>query len=401
MQKKNLWLLLFIYIAATAISYGVFHFMGKSAIANTQNQTDQTADEEAETDTENQVLAVDPKEAKDQVCPLDGKMFTKTEKDAWEKRRPLAVMIENHPDARPQSGLSKADVVFEALAEGGVTRFMGVFYCDVQKDDTKLAPIRSARTYYIDWASGFNLPLYVHVGGANVEGPANALGQLGDYGWAGQNDLNQFSIPYPTFVRDYNRLGTKEIATEHTMVTSTEKLWTYAADKRGWTNLTPTRIVGKKTVGGEDWKADYTPWSFQDGKANPSSQQKIAFNFWDGFDTYGVRWEYDPSTNSYKRFLANEPHLDLNSNQQIAVKNAVILFTDEKGPIDDHKHMLYRTTGTGDAWIFQNGQMIQGKWFKKDREDQLTFKDDKGKDLQFVRGEIWISVLNKGTKVSY
>ena len=113
---------------------------------------------------------------------------------------------------------------FEAVAEGGVTRFMGLFYCAVQAQDTTLAPVRSARTYFVDWASGFNRPLYVHVGGANHQGQQNALGQIADYGWALENDLNQFSIGYPTFVRNAARLD-KEVATEHTMETTTEKLW--------------------------------------------------------------------------------------------------------------------------------------------------------------------------------
>jgi hypothetical protein len=397
MSKKSLIILLVLYVLATGVTYA-----GLRVIKKTSAAPQQTASTDQNTQTDDggtKVLTIAPTEAKNQVCPLNGQMYTQTEKTAWEKRRPLAVMIENHPEARPQSGLSKADIVFEALAEGGVTRFMGVFYCDVQAEDTILAPIRSARTYFVDWASGFNLPMYVHVGGANTPGPADALGQLTDYGWTGANDLNQFSVGYPTFVRDYNRVPGKDLATEHTMVTSTEKLWA-VADKRGWTNLSPVKTVGKKTTGGEDWKAVYTPWTFQDGKAT-GSVNTISFQFWDGFDQYGVKWDYDAATNSYKRTMAGEPHLDLNNQKQITAKNVIILLTDEKGPIDDKKHMLYRTTGTGDALIFQNGEAIKGKWSKKDRTSQLMFKDDKGKDLQFVRGLTWISTVSLKTKVTY
>jgi hypothetical protein len=398
MSKKSLLLLLILYVLSTGITYASLGVLKKPLASNTQNSTDDSQNNQVD-DGGTKILAIAPTEKKDQVCPLNGNLYTTTEKDAWEKRRPLAVMIENHPEARPQSGLSKADIVFEALAEGGVTRFMGVFYCDVQAEDTTLAPIRSARSYFVDWASGFNLPLYVHVGGANMPGPADALGQLTDYGWTGANALNQFSIGYPTFVRDYNRIPGKDLATEHTMVTSTEKLWAVGV-KRGWTNLTPVKTIAKKTTGGVDWKAGFTPWSFQDGKTS-GSVNTISFQFWDGYDDYGVKWDYDAATNSYKRVMASEPHVDMNNQRQITAKNVIVLLTDEKGPIDDKKHMLYRTTGTGDALIFQNGQAIKAKRAKKDRTAQLTFKDDKGKDIQFVRGLTWISTVSLKTKITY
>lgn len=399
MTKQKLIILLVLYLVSTGAAYGISSFMSREKTANVDGSSTAApvAEEEAAT---GQLLTISPSEPKDQPCPLNGKLYTATERDAWEKRRPLAVMIENTPDARPQSGLARADIVFEALAEGGVTRFMAMYYCDVQVEDTTLAPIRSARTYYIDWASGFNLPMYVHVGGANTPGPSNALGQLGDYGWNGQNDMNQFSIGYPTFVRDYNRIPGREVATEHTMVTSTEKLWAVAA-KRGWTNMTPERKVGRNTVGGQDWKDGYTPWPTADDQPASAPKSPISYEFWDGFSTYAAKWEYDPSTNSYKRFTANEPHLDQNTSQQVMAKNVIVIFTEEKGPINENKHMLYKTTGSGDAIVFMNGEAVPAKWNKKDREAQLTFTDAKGKPLSLARGLTWISNVAIKTDVTY
>jgi len=66
---------------------------------------------------------------KTEECPLNGGLFSKPEQAIWEKRRPIAIMIENHADSRPPSGLSRADVVYEAVAEGGITRFLAIFYC--------------------------------------------------------------------------------------------------------------------------------------------------------------------------------------------------------------------------------------------------------------------------------
>ena len=398
MSKQHLLVALAVYIVSAAGAFAAFSYFGPTASGS------QTADTTTGGKTDGQtalgsLLTINPGEAKNQPCPLNGQMYTATEKAAWEKRRPLFVMIENTPDSRPQSGLSKADVVFEAVAEGAITRFGAMFYCGVQADDAILAPIRSARTYYIDWASGFNRPMYVHVGGANVPGPSDALGQLGDYGWNGQNDINQFSVGYPTFVRDYNRLGDREIATEHTMVTSTEKLWAVAT-KRNWTNMTPAVKVGKTTTTPADWKAGYKGWSFEDGKS-AGTVSSISYEFWTGYKDYAVSWQYDSAKNAYARSQGGAPHTDLEGSRQIMASNVVILFTTEKGPINEKKHMLYGTTGKGEALVFKNGEAIKATWTKKDREGELMFVDAKGKDLVLNRGMVWVSVLATGSTVTY
>jgi len=397
MKKSTLLLVLGLYLVSSLVSFGFFSYFGSSdSLATTV-----APDSEAETETLlSELLEIGPDEEKDQACPLNGKYYTQTERQAWEKRRPLAVMIENHPEARPQSGLSEADVVFEAIAEGGVTRFMGIFYCGVQRFDTTLAPVRSARTYFIDWASGFNRPLYVHVGGANLPGPADALGQLSDYGWVGENDLNQFSIGYPTFVRDYNRVEGKEVATEHTMVSTTEGLWE-VGEERGWTNLSRERKYGRKTIGGDDWQDDFEPWAFQDSQPEAGQVREIAYDFWSGYGDYSVRWEFDADSNSYKRFMGGESHIDLNNNKQIQAANVIVLLTTEKGPIDEKKHLLYGTTGSGDALLFKNGEVEEATWTKKTRTDELDFVDDRGKQVPLARGLTWISVVSKDTEVTY
>lgn len=398
MKKKPLVIALVLYVISAAVSFAVFSAVSGPSTANIDTQVPgETADGQTALGL---LLQIDPNAPRNQQCPLNGQMYTDAERQAWEKRRPLAVMIENTPDARPQSGMSDADVVFEAVAEGGITRFLGLFYCAVQVQDTTLAPIRSARTYYVDWASGFNLPMYVHVGGANVPGPTDALGQIGQYGWNGQNDINQFSVGYPTFVRDYNRVPGKDIATEHTMVTSTEKLWEVATD-RGWTNMSPTRQVGRQTVPGTDWKAGFESWAFSDGNPGAGSVNTISYDFFGEYPDYAVTWMYDPATNSYKRTQGGEAHTDLNDGAQVTAKNVVILFTEEEGPLNEKKHMLYGTTGTGDVLIFQNGQVIEGTWSKPTRESELVFKDAKGQPVQMVRGLTWISVLADGAEVQY
>lgn len=403
MNKKLLLTILGIYVVSTVTSYGVFATFADTPVLQSILLTDGTkraADEFIEEETKlAQLLKIDPSAPKDQECPLSGKLFTQAEKDSWEEKRPLAIMIENSPDSRPHSGIGSADIVFEAIAEGGVTRFMGIFYCDVQAYDTIIAPVRSARTYFVEYASGFNYPLYVHVGGANIPGPANALGQIGDYGWNLENDLNQFSIGYPTFVRNANRLD-RDVATEHTMESTTEALWEVAAD-REWTNLSPERRYGRTTIGGDDWKDGYDGWVYQDSPGEIGSTSNIQYEFWDGFSEYGVEWQYNSQTNGYKRVMAGEPHIDLNNDKQVEASNVVVLLTTEKGPIDELKHMLYTTIGTGNALIFKNGEAIKANWSKKTREGELNFTDRKGEPIEFARGLTWISVADKATDVTY
>ncbi|OGJ16039.1 MAG: hypothetical protein A2632_01695 [Candidatus Pacebacteria bacterium RIFCSPHIGHO2_01_FULL_46_16] len=398
MQKKFLWLVLGLYLVSAIGSFGAFSYFVPTTTMRTSESA--TTDDVEEPTLLASLLTINPSDPRDQACPLNGAYYTQQERAAWEKRRPLAVMIENSPDARPQSGLSQADVMFEVMAEGGVTRFMGIFYCGVQANDTILAPVRSARTYFVDYASGFNLPLYVHVGGANLDGPADALGQISQYGWALENDLNQFSIGYPTFVRNGDRLKGKEVATEHTMQSSTELLWE-VADERSWTNLSPERKIGRKVVAPEEWSAGFTPWTFSDEAVDSGSVTKIAYEFWTGFDQFAVEWQYDTATNMYQRVMAGEPHIDLNSGKQIAAANVVVLLTTEKGPINELKHMLYTTTGTGKALIFHNGEAITAKWNKKTRESQLRFTDSAGKDVPLARGLTWISIVDTTTEVTY
>ncbi len=394
MKKNQPWLYLIpVVVLLGAFLAGNFIFKPQKKVAT------QTTPEPVAEDTG--LLDIDASAPRDQICPLNGVMYTQAEKDAWSTRRPLAVMIENTPDARPQSGLSYADIVFEAVAEGGITRFMPIFYCGVQNEDVTLAPIRSARTYYINLASGFNRPMYVHVGGANFDGTpeTHALNQLSDYGWTGENDINQFSVGYPTFIRDYNRVPGKELATEHTMTTSTEKLWA-VAEKRGWTNMSPELTVGRKTIESSDWLDGYTGWTFVDGAAKGSAQT-VSYSFWSGMNNYDVKWQYDPSTNLYTRYTGGNVHTDLENGEAITASDVIVMFAKESGPLNEVKHMMYDVIGKGDAIIFHNGAAEEITWSKKTRESELEFFNEDGDAIEMTRGKIWVSVLAIGTDVTY
>lgn len=334
-------------------------------------------------------ITEEPDEPKTEECPLNGSMRTKKAKDNWVTRRPLSVMIENHTEARPQSGLSSADIIYEAVAEGGITRFMGVYYCNLS--DIQIGPVRSARTYFLDWLGEYDA-LYAHVGGANTPGPADALGQIIKYG---VKDLNQFSIGFPTFWRDYQRLG-RPVATEHTMYSTTQKLWEIGA-KRGWVTADAT---------GKTWDSNFIKWKFKEDAAGSGQPvvSNINVEFWQGYSDYAVTWGYDNTCNCYKRKNGGAEHLDLNTNQQMSTKNIAVQFERESHANDGYEgnaHLLYGTTGSGKALIFQDGKAIEGKWTKASRMARSKFTDNKGSEISFNRGLIWVQTVPEGARVSY
>jgi len=372
-----------VYLASAGLSYGAFRFLGGGDRLLSPVDI-----------TPGSGFKIDPNAPKTEACPLTGVLFSKAERQIWEQRRPLTVMVENHEESRPQSGLSKADVVYEAVAEGGITRFLAVFYCGAAAEEVTIGPVRSARTYFMDFASEYgDYPLYTHVGGANIPGPANALGQIGDYGWLAKgNDLNQFSLGFPVFWRDYERIG-HPVATEHTMYSTTEKLWE-VAQKRGLTNVDDE---------GNKWDATFSQWQFkEEAKLDERGEvARVEFSFWENNPEYAVRWEYQKDNNNYLRFNNGQSLKDLNNDSQLQAKTVIIQLMKEKGPIDEVKHILYTTLGSGQALIFQDGQVIEGTWIKAKRQSRTKFTDSSGKEISLNRGPIWIEIVPVGGKVKY
>jgi len=353
-------------------------------------------------------LNIDPGEPKVAECPVNGEMFTKTEAGVWETRRPIVAMIENSVDSRPQSGLSKADIVYEAVAEGGITRFMGVFYCGIAAKNTLIAPVRSVRIYFANLAAEYNTPVFVHVGGANCgagdvgKGTCEsdkrvlALEALAKFGWRvrGGNDLDTiFDAGYPELRRDENRLGAdRDIAVEHTMVGDTFHLYK-EAETRGFTGS-----WGKEKT----WAAGFDSWLFTDGKPSASPDAvEISFGFWDGYHDFDVKWVYDKQLNAYKRFMGGSPHLNLEDKEQITVSDVIVQYVPEIATGDKSKHLFYDVVGTGKALVFNNGTVTEATWKKTDVFSHTKFSDAKGKELEFVRGKMFVEIVPKGNSVDY
>lgn len=388
-MKKIFILGFVVYLIAAGASYAVFS-QKNPASTNTTGESS-NSENLGEVTNDYEALTFDPNAPKTEPCPLTGVKYGADQRQWWEAHRPLGVMIENHLEARPQSGLFAADVIYETVAEGGITRFLAVYYC---QDAGIVGPVRSARTYFLDFISEYgDYPLYAHVGGANTPGPANALGQIGDYGWNGYNDLSQFSIGFPTFKRDQSRLG-REVATEHTMYSVTTKLWDVGA-QRGLTEVDKD---------GNAWDESFTPYSFKDAPAEGSrpASQVINVDFWND-PNYTVTWTYNPENNTYLRENGGVEHIDRNPNEQLQTTNIIVLYMTEANANDGYPgnaHLLYGTTGSGDATVFMDGEEISAQWSKPKRTSHLEITDTSGKEITFTRGKLWFMVQPIGSEVT-
>lgn len=378
LKNKRVWLFaLVLYLLATGVSFLLFT---KSPLASKLSSPVPPP-----TVSSTGQITFDQALPKTQACPLNGELYSKQQEQWWQKHRPLGVMIENHEDARPQSGINEADVTYEAVAEGGITRTLNFFYCQAP---AQVGPVRSARTYFLDWASEYgDHPLYAHVGGANTPGPADALSQIDQYGWDNYNNMDQFSIGFPTFWRDYNRLG-HEAATEHTMYSTTDKLLAVAA-QRGLTNLDKE---------GTPWDKGFVPYAFVDdapASARPASEL-VHLEFWSGYTAYFVDWKYDPATNLYMRNNGGKSHIDRDTNKQLSAKTIVVMYMAESHANDGYEanaHLLYADKGTGKAAVFMNGKETKGAWSKGTRTDRTVISDSSGNPIKFVRGKLWFEIL--------
>lgn len=277
------------------------------------------------------------------------------------KRPVTAVMIENSVDARPQSGLKDAGVVFEAVAEGGITRFVALFQ-DTQPD--YIGPIRSIRPYYIDWFLPFDASI-AHVGGS----PKG----LSDLKSLNAKDLDQFANS-----GSYTRV-TQRYA-PHNVYTSIAKLNELEA-KKGFTSANFTGFERKK-------EAPATTLT-----ANVIDLKISSTNF-------NVHYDYEGASNSYKRSVGGKPHTDEKSGAQLAPK-VVVAVVMQRGIDGDGQHTNYTTTGSGKVYVFQDGVVTEGTWSKASRSAQWTFVDANNKPLAFNPGQTWFSMVDTPGSVTY
>lgn len=272
-------------------------------------------------------------------------------------RHPLGVIIENTPDARPQSGLEKASIVYEAETEGGITRFLAIFGPNGGGND-EIGPIRSARSFFVDWIQEYD-GYFAYAGQALDAGQKIAAERVLDLsGYEGGSRTN------------YNG-----VASEHTLYNKLANLYDQAKNKK--------------------YSADakFTSLQFKDEAPleNRSVQNQITVGY-DG--NYKVIWSYDKESNIYKRSLGVNPHTMRHGNTQLKAKNIIVQVVN-RSPLalpGAKPTFKFQTTGSGKGIVYLDGKSFDVTW-KKEGKSRTKFYDKDGSEVKFNRGVTWYEIV--------
>ena len=288
-------------------------------------------------------------------------------------KRPVAVMFNNLKKALPQIGVSQADVLYEVVAEGGITRIMGVYQNLEGTGD--LGSIRSARDYYVSLACGHDA-IYIHAGGSPQAYDAFES-------W-GVTHIDFVNGPYGDMCwRDPERR--KNAGLEHSLLTSSEKVLAQM----------PSRFRLEHEEGYQ------VGWTFE--KEAPEGGQP-ARELTVPFSTYKTGYfTYDDGQYLIAQSLDGSdpiPYVDGQTDEPVGVSNVLVLYTDVslvKG--DSAGRMSVRTTGTGDGLLLRDGLVYEITWQRDKRTDNYSFLDRAGRSIPLAVGPSYINIVSTSAKV--
>lgn len=264
------------------------------------------------------------------------------------------IMIENSPDARPQSGIKDAGVVFEAIAEGGITRFLALF---LESKPDYIGPVRSARPYYLDFLVPFDAAI-THAGGS-----AQALAEIRSQGIK--------DIDHGANGAAFQRVSTRYAP--HNLYTSRDKLLE-VHNSRGYNTSTFTGFPRKV-----------------EKKLEVPTAKTIDFTI--SSHLYNPHYDYDSATNTYKRSEGGKPHTDERSAEQLSPKVVIAIVTTHSYA---GIYSVYGVTGSGKVLVYQDGGVTEGTWQKSDRKSMFIFTTADGKILELNPGQAWITMIKDG-----
>ena len=284
--------------------------------------------------------------------------------EAASKRPITAVVIENSPSARPQSGMQQAEVVYESIAEAGITRFVNLYQ---QNKPGLVGPVRSLRPYLVDWIKPWDASI-AHVGGSK-----RALDEVrnGSY-----RDLDQM-LDASAYWRSSDRYA------PHNVYTNFEQL-DAANTSKNYANSTPKPLAHTDTQ-----------------KVEQPGATQITVNM--SSHLYNSAWSYHAESNMYHRQQGGAPHVDREEGQ-ITSRSVVILSSHMDHIMEDGWRENYHTVGTGDGVVFQDGTVTEVTWHKPAAGEQHFFTHKtSGEPFKLARGKVWISAIpaNDGGSVSW
>ena len=292
-------------------------------------------------------------------------------------KRPVAVMLNNIIAAMPQHGVSQADILYEVLAEGGITRCVGVF-TDLESVE-KIGSIRSARKYFVQIAQGYGAA-YVHAGGSDEA--INYLQTIKNMDLDAGNSATHF-------YRDQDRLNSG-YSIEHTLFSSGEKILAYAAQCKVSTTVDKEKNYGM---------------TFDDSKiivGKPAEKVTVYFNMGGKPTSYtkSTGFTFDEKTGLYTAAQHGGDSIDGNTKKAVAFRNVVVLHASTSLQSDNY-HLTVTTTGTGTGYFACNGQLVEINWSRKTVNDPFTFTLANGNPVTFGVGATYIGVVTTGATGDY
>ncbi|MTI49415.1 DUF3048 domain-containing protein [Sporosalibacterium faouarense] len=302
----------------------------------------------------------DDKEVKEGIpSPLSG-IYASEEKV---NRRPVAIMFDNHPNARWQAGLRQAEIVYEFRVEYPYTRYMGIFLIN---DPEQVGPIRSSRPYFVTALLEYD-PVYVRVGGSTAA--YNYIERL--------NLADIDGITSGGFWR-YYKTG-KEIP--NNMYSSMEVI----------RNMQKSR--------GFRLEGNYEGFKFyeKDTDIDGSKVEEVSINYNKDNST---RYEYDKEKKVYKRYKDGELHIDELDGLPIEAKN-IIIQRASTAAIDDVGRLEIDIVGEGKGYYITNGKVIDITWKKDSERSKTRYYNNSGQEIKFNSGQTWIQVTLLNTKISF
>lgn len=287
----------------------------------------------------------------------------------YKNARPIGVMINNIKKAQPLLGVSQADVMYECLVEGGITRILAVF--ENPYDIEKIGSVRSARPYFIRIAQGLDA-VYLHIGGS-----AEALNILESTPSIDSFNLGSYS---DMMWRDPARQ--KNLGQEHSALTSGEKI------KNG------LKKAGIRTTLKSDYKFRQ---SFSDN--SPVLEGQPAQKLTAEFSSYkSTSFAYDSAKKTYLISQFGSAQMDATSNIQNSKPNVLVLRINTY-TIDSGGHQGMDLIGNGEGYYMCQGKMINIKWSKASNNDPIKYTTADGKDLVMIPGQIYVCVVPLNTSV--
>lgn len=310
-------------------------------------------------------------EPEEPVNPLTGLPM---EEDAINKR-PIAIMLNNLKQAMPQLGNSQADVIYEVLAEGGITRMLAIYQS--VEDVGLIGSVRSARTYYLELALGHDA-IYLHAGGS-----PDAYDKIKAWGVTAFDCING---PYEgtLFWRDKSRI--KNNGMVHSVVTSGETIL----------ELLPTYKIRQEHKDDYSYVMEFA----KDGTPSDGQQAKKITVPYSYYKT-GV-FQYDDTSGKYLVEEYDKAYVDGNNGEQVAVTNVLVLRTDcSLIPGDDADRITVDLSGEGDGWFACGGKMIPIRWNKDGVNDQLTYLTLDGEAVVFGVGNSYVNIVPLDSEVQF